>query len=67
VTDGQPLPGGGACLDILIVFTGYRTSAERFETVLGVSPSGEDDSIELELRLVREILRRARGHEAGGE
>ena len=62
VTDGQPLPGGEErCLDILIVFTGYRTSAERFETVLGVSPSGEDDSIELELRLVREILKKSQG------
>jgi nitrogen-specific signal transduction histidine kinase len=49
------------CLEILIVFTGYRTSAERFETVLGISPFGQDDSIELELRLVREIIKKNRG------
>ena len=62
VTDGQPLPKGeDRCLDILIVFTGYRTSAERFETVLGISPSGEDDSVELELRLVREIVEKNQG------
>ncbi len=29
--------------------------------MLGVSPSGEDDSIELELRLVREILKKSQG------
>jgi len=29
------------CVDILIVFTGYQTSAERFETVLGISPPGK--------------------------
>ena len=44
------------CLEILIVFTGYRTSAERFETVLGISPFQQDESIELELRLVKEII-----------
>ena len=49
------------CLEILIVFTGYRTSAERFETVLGISPFGQDDSIELELRLVREIIEKNHG------
>jgi hypothetical protein len=49
------------CLEILIVFTGYRTSAERFETVLGISPFQQDDSIELELRLVREIIEKNRG------
>jgi len=48
-------------LDILIVFTGYRTSAERFETVLGTSLFGQDDSVELELRLVKEIVVKNRG------
>jgi light-regulated signal transduction histidine kinase (bacteriophytochrome) len=49
------------CLEILIVFTGYRTSAERFETVLGISPFQQDESIELELRLVKEIIEKNRG------
>jgi hypothetical protein len=62
VTDGHPLPKReDRCLDILIVFTGYRTAAERFETVLGISPSGEDDPVELELRLVKEIVEKNQG------
>jgi nitrogen-specific signal transduction histidine kinase len=62
VTDGQPVPKReDRCVEILIVFTGYRTSAERFETVLGISPSGQDDSVELELRLVKEIVEKNQG------
>jgi hypothetical protein len=51
----------GRLVEILIVFTGYRTWAERFETVLGRSPFQQEESVELELRLVREIVQRNRG------
>jgi light-regulated signal transduction histidine kinase (bacteriophytochrome) len=62
VTDGRAIPlTEDRCLDILIVFTGYRTSAERFAAVLGMSPFGQDDSVELELRLVKEIVEKNRG------
>jgi nitrogen-specific signal transduction histidine kinase len=55
------LTGEDRHVEILIVFTGSQPSAERFETVLGISSLGEDDSIELELRLVKEIIVKNRG------
>jgi signal transduction histidine kinase len=47
-------------IEILIVFTGYRASAERFGTVLG-TPLRGDEPIDLELRLVKETVEKNRG------
>lgn len=49
------------CVEILILFTGYRTSAERLESVLGISLPDQEAAIELELRLVKEIIQKNRG------
>ena len=51
----------GRTIEILIVFTGYKRPIEKFETVLGISNVPKEESIELELRLVKEIIQKNRG------
>ena len=51
----------GRTIEILIVFTGYKRPIEKFETVLGISNVPKDESMELELRLVKEIIQKNRG------
>jgi len=50
----------GGYVEILIVFTGYKKPVEQFETVLGIS-AGQEEAIELELRLIKEIIQKNRG------
>jgi hypothetical protein len=45
----------------LIVFTGYKRPIEKFQTVLGISDVQKEEAIELELRLVKEIIQKNRG------
>lgn len=56
-----PLEKENRCIEILIVFTGYKKSLGQYETVLGIPACQTEDAIELELRLVKEILERNRG------
>lgn len=51
----------GKTIEILIVFTGYKRPIEKFETVLGISGVPKEESIELELRLVKEIIQKNHG------
>jgi hypothetical protein len=45
----------------LIVFTGYKKVTEKFETVLGIPGPQKEEAVELELRLIKEIIRKNRG------
>jgi nitrogen-specific signal transduction histidine kinase len=48
-------------IEILMVFTGYKKPAEIFENVLGISTIQREEAIELELRLIKEIIQKNRG------
>jgi nitrogen-specific signal transduction histidine kinase len=49
------------CVEVLIVFTGYKKPIEQFETVLGIPSIQEGKAVEFELRLVKEIIQKNRG------
>jgi nitrogen-specific signal transduction histidine kinase len=51
----------GRFVEILIVFTGYKKPAEQFEAVLGISTGQKEEAVELELRLIKEIIQRNQG------
>lgn len=51
----------GRYIEILIVFTGYKKPFEKFGTVLGIEHSQKEEAIELELRLIKEIIQKNRG------
>jgi nitrogen-specific signal transduction histidine kinase len=54
-------PKNGGYVEILIVFTGYKRPLEQFETVLGVSIGQKEEVVELELRLIKEIIQKNKG------
>jgi nitrogen-specific signal transduction histidine kinase len=51
----------GRYIEILIVFTGYKKPVEQFETVLGISAVQKEEAVELELRLIKEIIKKNQG------
>jgi nitrogen-specific signal transduction histidine kinase len=51
----------GGYMEILIVFTGYKKPVEQFETVLGIPAVQKEEAIELELRLIKEIIQKNQG------
>ena len=51
----------GGCIEILILFTGYKKSVEQLEAALGGSRVEQAETIELELRLVKEIIQKNHG------
>jgi len=51
----------GRYVEILIVFTGYKKPTEKFETVLGIPAPQKEEAVELELRLIKEIIRKNQG------
>jgi transcriptional regulator with AAA-type ATPase domain len=51
----------GRFIEIMIVFTGYKKPAEKFDTILGVPALQQEETIELELRLVKEMIQKNRG------
>ncbi len=59
---GRPYPPGSErYIEILIVFTGYKKPFEQFETVLGIPALKTEEAIELELRLIKDIIQRNQG------
>jgi nitrogen-specific signal transduction histidine kinase len=46
---------------IMIVFTGYKKSAEQFKSVLGIPAPEQEEPIDLELRLIKELIQQNRG------
>jgi signal transduction histidine kinase len=60
--DHKPLiEKDGRYIEILMVFTGYKKPVEKFENVLGISTIQQEEAIELELRLIKEIIQKNRG------
>jgi nitrogen-specific signal transduction histidine kinase len=51
----------GRYIEILIVFTGYRKPAEQFGSVLGIPALQREEAVELELRLIKEIIQKNQG------
>jgi nitrogen-specific signal transduction histidine kinase len=51
----------GRYIEILIVFTGYKKPVEQFEAVLGIPALQKEEAVELELRLVKEIIQKNQG------
>jgi len=51
----------GRYIEVMIVFTGYKKPVEQFETVLGIQAPQQERAIELELRLIREIIQKNKG------
>ena len=60
-TAGGLRPWNGKYIEILIVFTGYRKPFEQFETVLGIPAIQKEEAVELELRLIKEIIQKNQG------
>ncbi len=60
--DGKPSPTkDGRCIEILLVFTGFKKPIEQFETVLGIPAIQGKEMIDFELRLIKEIIQKNRG------
>ena len=53
--------GSGMSIEVLMVFTGYKKAGEKFETVLGIPGVQQEESIELELRLIKEMVQKNQG------
>ena len=48
-------------IEIIMVYTGYKRPIESFEAALGVPTVQQEEAVELELRLIREIIQRNQG------
>jgi len=48
-------------IEILIVFTGYKKPFEQFEAILGIPALKKEEAIELELRLIKDIIQQNQG------
>ena len=51
----------GRYIEILIVFTGYKKPVEQFGSVLGIPALQKEEAVELELRLIKEIIQKNQG------
>jgi nitrogen-specific signal transduction histidine kinase len=51
----------GGVIEIMIVFTGLKKPVEKFDTILGVPAIQQEETIELELRLIKEMIQKNRG------
>ena len=59
--DKKFLEKDGKYIEILIVFTGYKRHVDQFESILGIPADQKEETIELELRLVKEIIQNNQG------
>ena len=48
-------------VEIVIIFTGYKKQGEQFETTLGTQPALKEEKMDLQLLLVKEIVRKNHG------
>jgi len=51
----------GGYIEILIIFTGYKKPVEQFESILGIPALQKEEAVELELRLIKEIIQKNQG------
>ena len=61
VEDRNYFEKDGRYIEILIVFTGYKKTVDQFESILGISADQKEETIELELRFVKEIIQNNQG------
>ena len=59
--DKKLLQVDGTYVEIMMVFTGYKKTVGQFETVLGIPSAQKEEAMELELRLIKEIIQKNRG------
>jgi nitrogen-specific signal transduction histidine kinase len=59
--DGKFHQQDGGYLEILVVFTGFKKPVEQFEAVLGIPVFQKEEAVELELRLIKEIIQKNQG------
>ena len=59
--DKGVLQTDGRYIEVLIVFTGFKKPVEQLETALGIPALKQEESIELEMRLIKEIIEKNRG------
>ena len=52
---------GKEYIDVLMIFSGFKRPMATAETAFGLSPTSGEDTFELELRLVQEILKKHQG------
>ncbi len=45
-------------IEIMIIFTGYKKPSEQLKNVLGIPAPQQEETIELELRLIKEIIQK---------
>ena len=48
-------------VEIIIIFTGYKKPSEQLNKVLGIPVRQQEEAIELELRLIKEIIQKNQG------
>jgi len=48
-------------IEILMIFTGFKRPIDTAETIFGLSSLEKEETFELELRLIHEILKKHRG------
>ena len=51
----------GESIEVLMIFSGFRRQMAAEETIFGIPSAQSEDSMELELRLIHEILKKNRG------
>ena len=62
VIDGRmSRQGDGKYIEILIVFTGYKKPFDQFDTILGLPVVQKEEAVELELRLIKEVIQKNQG------
>jgi hypothetical protein len=48
-------------VEIVIMFTGYKKPSDQLETMIGASAAQKEESVDLKMLLVREIIKKNHG------
>jgi len=59
--DGTPIQKDRGYIEIIIVFTGYKKPCEHLSKVLGIPLPQQEETVELELRLIKDIIKKNAG------
>ena len=51
----------GKSIEVLMIFTGFKRQGAAYETIFGIPSLQPEDAMELELKLIHEILKKNRG------
>jgi hypothetical protein len=58
---GEVSPSEKEAIEILMIFTGFKRPIDTADTIFGLSSLEKEETFELELRLIHEILKKHRG------